>query len=175
MIGKVLPASYMVTVTGSATASLVAPDLNVATVTIVSRPFPSDLAAAAAAEQLTRALVPPGAPVVEEVAVNPEFFPHLAAQRAQEPADPADDAEPPEALLARAAGGEQLVPVRVTTKFDALGDFVELRRVLTGPDFRVQAKVLIEPKAYLEEKALALAEQHPLAHRELQQVPVRLQ
>jgi len=121
---KLLPAHFILDLEGATCDKLFPPNLNVGRVVIASMTYESDLHALAAGQKILDKVCPIGNELVE---LNPNFI-DLAAK---------DDEE----------------NLSEVEPFDSLGDFVEIRKVVTGVDFKATMKVFINPKIYERERA----------------------
>ena len=94
----------------------------------------------------------------EVVTYNPEFFPTLPElelsdeqleemERVQEEAD----------VMNSEVNEKGQIAVPLTRNFDSLGDFIESRWVVKGPQFEVVARVGVNPHAYSKVKARTYA------------------
>jgi hypothetical protein len=166
---EVIPAYYVVEVSGTAVKSIIPGNFGIDHIAIGSLDFPNDLSALSALQTAMRfisAQVDITLPEVEErIDYNPEFFPtmkpleltdqnkddHETAIEIQEELD--DNADEIEML-----NGTRQIAVPITKVFDPLGDFVETRWTISAPDFRFQGKVFVTPDAYLYQKALRMVD-----------------
>ena len=150
---KVLPAFFLIEVEDAAVKALIDQQFSIKKVIIASSEFPDDIAATHAAKEVVKFFIR-SSPVdmtsaVEEIKLNPEFYPSAVQLDSKErelaadllAADIADHEMPP---------GKMLVPM--TRNFDIAGDFVQTRSIVSGSNFKITTRIAIPPSVYLQHK-----------------------
>jgi hypothetical protein len=169
MIPKILPAHFIIELTGAATTTSIPESFHVESIIFASTEFESDLQALAAGEVILRHLLPKKHR--SKLEVNPEFFPS-----AGEELDDEEEAEELELLPTEELPtnlnqplAPRLMRVDLTKNFDSLGDFVQLRKIYSSKGSKATLRVLSNPSAYMQEKVRQLEEQYSpdKIHREL--------
>lgn len=148
---KLIPAFYVVDIEGSAATleHFIGTKHQIKHITISSRDMRHDLDAYDAMDKTIRTFKE-GA-VEDELTVNPEFFPSIPA------IELTPEMEAMEAHMAKASeeiehNEPNAIAVSITRRFDEWGDFVSIKREVSGDDFQIKAKVAVHPRRYVLEK-----------------------
>lgn len=156
---KIIPAFYIVSVSGEATRSIIDGDFGISQITIGSTEFDCDLLAMNAVQEAVQYVVDQMGKeeldFEEKIDFNPDFFPSVPKRELTE--DEALDDEEAHAqasLMSLELYDQGKFPVVLTQHFDELGDFVETKWKIDGKDFSINAKIAANPDLYIQEKAM---------------------
>lgn len=152
---KILPASLVLIINGDAVKEVIPGDYGIESIKIVSREYSSDLSAFEASDKIIQYICANLNTEADEVKFNPEFFPSIPQPEVSE-----SQLILEEEAIEKALDGKQIpagaVPIIITTRFCAHGDYVEVVRDTRGDNFSVNAMICANPTQYIDEKKKAM-------------------
>jgi hypothetical protein len=153
---KILPSFYVIEAEGKAIDSIISGNFGISKIILGSSDFPTDLAATEAMQQsvdfITSNLTVDWTQVVEHIDFNPDFFPSLPVTISEEQKlDLLTHELAMHEYDTEMAKSNQL-SVSMTKLFDAMGDYVESRWSIESPEFKLTAKIGVNPDKYMQQK-----------------------
>jgi hypothetical protein len=156
---KILPSFYLIEAEGKAIDSIIAGDFGISKIILGSTDFFSDLEATEAMQQsvdfITANMSVDWDKVTEKIDFNSEFFPsmmptELTEEQTMELLTHELEAHERDTEMSKV----NQMSITMTKLFDPMGDYVESRWAIESPEFKLLAKIGVNPDRYMQQKII---------------------